>query len=80
MSRRPSLPPAGLFTRRGMSLAIGLGIFAMVLLYLPIAGLILLSFSEQPLTGIPWPLTFNWYAALLEGENAKWLGDRKSVV
>lgn len=73
MSRRRSLPPAGLFTRGGIRLAVLCGTFAMILLYLPIVGLVLLSFSEQPLTGIPWPLTIQWYASLFEGENAKWL-------
>ena len=47
MSRRHSLPPAGLFTRCGVMFALACGVFAMILLYLPIAGLILLSFSEQ---------------------------------
>lgn len=73
MTKRNSLPPAGLFTRNGVRFAVACGVFAMILLYLPIVGLILLSFSAQPLTGIPWPLTIEWYTSLVEGENARWL-------
>lgn len=74
MSRSRSLQPAGLFSRRTAALAVILGCTAILLLYTPIAGLAVLSFSEQPLTGIPWPLTVEWYTSLLEGENAKWVG------
>jgi ABC-type spermidine/putrescine transport system permease subunit II len=66
--------PAGLFTRQTAALSIALGAVAMALLYIPIVGLALLSFSTQPLSGIPWPLTLEWYASLLEGNNAKWIG------
>ncbi|WP_173930936.1 ABC transporter permease subunit [Chelativorans sp. Marseille-P2723] len=66
--------PAGLFTRSSSLLASSLGMIAIVLLYLPIAGLALLSFSAQPLRGIPWPFTFEWYGALVAGETAsKWI-------
>lgn len=66
--------PAGLFTRNTAALSIALGAIAMALLYIPIIGLAMLSFSAQPLSGIPWPLTFEWYASLFEGNNAKWIG------
>lgn len=71
---RRSLEPAGLFSRWTAALAIVLGCLALLLLYTPIAGLALLSFSARPLTGIPWPFTFEWYVSLQEGENAKWIG------
>lgn len=74
MTRSRSRQPAGLFTGWTAGLAVVLGCFALLLLYTPIAGLALLSFSARPLTGIPWPLTFDWYDSLLEGENAKWIG------
>jgi len=34
--------------------------------------LILLSFSRQPLSGVPWPLTLDWYRQLFAGE-LRWL-------
>lgn len=74
MSRSRSRQPAGLFTGWTAGLAIALGCLALFLLYTPIIGLGLLSFSARPLSGIPWPLTLDWYSSLLEGENAKWIG------
>lgn len=71
MSRRN---PSGILTPGATALAIGLGALAMVLLYAPIAGLAILSLSARPLTGIPWPLTTEWYASLFVGNNANWLG------
>lgn len=74
MNRQSSLQPAGLFNRWTRLLAIASGVVAMILLYVPIGGLALLSFSAQPLRGIPWPLTLDWYTALTRGDNAsKWL-------
>jgi ABC-type spermidine/putrescine transport system permease subunit II len=46
----------------------------MVLPLLPIVGLAVLSFSARPLSGIPWPLTTEWYTSLTVGNNANWLG------
>ena len=66
--------PADLLGRKGRILAIALGFFAILLLYTPILGLLLLSFSTQPLAGIPWPLTTEWYHALTIGEGARWMG------
>lgn len=66
--------PAGLFTRNTATFSISVGVFAIILLYGPILGLLLLSFSEEPLSGIPWPLTTEWYTSLLEGQNARWVG------
>ena len=34
----------------------------------------MLSFSARPLSGIPWPLTTEWYTSLTVGNNANWLG------
>src|SRR5690606_10633827 len=45
--------PAGIFGPTGRAVAAGLGFAALALLYLPIAGLAVLSFSERPLSGIP---------------------------
>jgi ABC-type spermidine/putrescine transport system permease subunit II len=68
------LDPAGLFNRATATLAIACGLLAMALLYLPVAGLAVLSFSQQPLSGVPWPLTLEWYVSLAHGENARWMG------
>ncbi len=65
--------PAGVFSRTTATIAIAAGAFALVLLYAPIAGLALLSFSTRPLSGIPWPMTMEWYASLFEGDNARWV-------
>ncbi|HQZ12433.1 MAG TPA: ABC transporter permease subunit [Devosia sp.] len=64
---------AGLFSRRTAGIAVGLGAAALLLLYIPIVGLVLLSFSKQALAGIPWPLTLDWYAALTVGEGTRWV-------
>ncbi len=45
-------------------LAVLLGVGAISLTLLPILWMVLMSFSAQPLSGIPWPLTFAWYRAL----------------
>jgi ABC-type spermidine/putrescine transport system permease subunit II len=65
--------PAGTLTPTGRMVAVACGGVALFLLYLPIFGLAILSFSAQPLTGIPWPLTVNWYASLFAGQNARWI-------
>src|SRR5258708_6749472 len=49
-----------------------LGFIALGLLYLPIAGLGILSFAERPLTGVPWPLTARWYEQLFETNAQAW--------
>lgn len=66
--------PSAILSSGATALAVGLGVLAMVLLYAPIAGLAVLSFSARPLTGIPWPLTGDWYGSLFVGNNANWLG------
>lgn len=73
MSARTKRNPAGVFTRATAALAVTLGGTALILLYAPIGGLALLSFSARPLSGIPWPLTLEWYISLFEGENARWV-------
>lgn len=72
--RRTVRDPAGIFTPATAFLAVLFGVLALALLYGPIAGLAILSFSERPLTAIPWPLTLDWYAALFEGDNDRWIG------
>ncbi|MEQ8965714.1 MAG: ABC transporter permease subunit [Azospirillaceae bacterium] len=74
MRRRPRHDPAGIFTGPTAAIAVILGAVALVLLYAPIAGLAVLSFSARPLTGIPWPLTLDWYTDLFTGEDARWIG------
>ena len=64
---------AGLFTQWTRVLAAGLGFVALFLLYLPIVGLATLSFSGDPLSGIPWPLTFKWYGELFARGNSMWI-------
>ena len=68
--------PAGVIVRDRVwpirGLAVGLGYSALFLIYAPILGLIVLSFSQQPLSGVPWPLTLQWYRQLFEGE-PRWL-------
>ena len=66
--------PAGVFTPTTAALAVLAGGVALFLLYVPIVGLAVLSFSARPLTGIPWPLTLEWYASLFEGDNVRWIG------
>ena len=72
MSRRRN--PSAILSPGAAAVAIGLGAVAMVLLYTPIVGLAVLSFSARPLSGIPWPLTTEWYTSLTVGNNARWLG------
>ncbi len=72
MSRR-RYGPAGIFGPTGRAVAAGLGFAALALLYLPIAGLAVLSFSERPLSGIPWPPTTAWYEALFAESGASWV-------
>ena len=48
--------------------AVGVGYFAICLIYAPILGLLLLSFSAQPMSGLPWPLTLDWYRDLFSGD------------
>src|SRR5262249_17255401 len=48
------------------------GLVALGLLYLPVAGLGLLSFADRPLTGIPWPLTTRWYVQLFSSNAQGW--------
>lgn len=57
---------AGLFTPKTSKFALSCGLFGLSLLYGPIIGLVILSFSVQPLSGIPWPLTIRWYLALAD--------------
>jgi ABC-type spermidine/putrescine transport system permease subunit II len=70
MSRTDS---TGLFKPWVSYLCIACGSVALVLLYGPILGLAVLSFSEQPLSGIPWPFTFRWYHALFTDDKAHWI-------
>lgn len=46
------------------------GIVALALIYVPLAWLVVMSFSAQPLSGIPYPLTLEHYQAL--GGDSRW--------
>lgn len=48
--------------------AVGVGYAAIFLIYLPILLLAVLSFSDRPLSGVPWPLTSRWYDSLFGAE------------
>lgn len=50
--------------RLGTSLALTFGGIMMCLIYAPMAWLVLMSFSAEPLGGIPGPFTLQWYRAL----------------
>lgn len=58
--------------RMAFRIAILLGSAAITLIYVPIVWLAVMSVSEQPLTGVPWPLSTEWYDDL-GGQVAKWL-------
>lgn len=40
------------------------GFATIALIYLPIVWLVVMSFSARPLSGVPFPLTFEWYAKM----------------
>ena len=70
---KQALDPAGLFTPGTSTVAAWCGFLPLALLYGPIVGLVILSFSAQPLSGIPWPLSLRWYQSLLATDNLGWL-------
>src|SRR5262245_11351115 len=55
------------------------GLLVLVLSYFPLLGLAVLSFSDQPMSGLPYPFTLAWYRHLLE--DTRWVGPvRTSLV
>jgi len=58
--------------RTASRVAIFFGATALTLLYIPILWLAIMSVSERPLSGVPWPLSTKWYDELA-GETGKWL-------
>lgn len=52
-------------------LTVILGYTVVFLIYAPVFWLTIMSFSERPLTGMPWPLTGAWYAKLYE--DTRWV-------
>ena len=48
-----------------------LGLIVIILTYIPLVWLAVMSFSDRPLSGIPYPLTSEHYRELL-GEFNKW--------
>lgn len=56
-----------------------LGFFAIAMIYVPLALLALMSISQSPLSGIPYPLTLSHYGSLLSDD--RWLLPlQKSVI
>ncbi|HEX2528239.1 MAG TPA: hypothetical protein VHL31_18290, partial [Geminicoccus sp.] len=47
------------------------GFAAITLIYIPLVWLAIMSISESPLSGIPYPLTLDHYGALMDDE--RWL-------
>ena len=45
-------------------LAVWIGLVLIVLTYIPLVWLVVMSFSDRPLSGIPHPLTLRWYDRL----------------
>ena len=58
--------------RTASRVAILFGATALTLLYIPILWLAIMSISERPLSGVPWPLSTKWYDELAV-ETGKWL-------
>jgi len=54
-----------------ISLAKWLGLIVIILMYIPLVWLAVMSFSDRPLSGIPFPLTSEHYSELLSEFN-KW--------
>lgn len=53
------------------AVALALGLFGMMLIYLPLLWLAVMSFARNPLSGIPAPLTMAHYQSLVD--NAGWV-------
>src|SRR5215813_14124392 len=52
---------SALASRLRFWLTVGPGLAVVVLSYVPLLGLAVLSFSDQPMSGVPYPLTLSWY-------------------
>ncbi|QOG06060.1 ABC transporter permease subunit [Aureimonas sp. OT7] len=67
----PALPRRADPTRPWAILAKCLGTFAILTIYVPLVWLAVMSFTVNPLAGVPYPLTLDNYAAL--GTDERWL-------
>jgi ABC-type spermidine/putrescine transport system permease subunit II len=47
------------------------GLVVVALTYVPLVGLALLSFSDRPMSGLPYPLTLRWYERLVA--DTRWI-------
>jgi ABC-type spermidine/putrescine transport system permease subunit II len=47
------------------------GLVVVALTYVPLVGLALLSFSDRPMSGLPYPLTLRWYERLIA--DTRWI-------
>ena len=59
--------------RIGRPVGIAIGYFWISLIYIPIVWLAVMSVSSRPLTGVPYPLSLEWYDALFSGD-MRWSG------
>ena len=67
--RVPEEPRGAAVSRRSLGferIAIAVpGLVVVALTYVPLVGLALLSFSDRPMSGLPYPLTLRWYQRLI---------------
>jgi ABC-type spermidine/putrescine transport system permease subunit II len=59
------------WTRRAVQAGVAAGYVFISLIYIPIVWLGVMSFSERPHSGIPYPLSIEWYDALFS--DVRWL-------
>ena len=69
----PAAQPSGTSSSIALwtKLTVTVGYIAVFLIYAPIVWLAVMSISERPLTGVPWPLTAEWYLKLYH--DARWV-------
>ena len=60
----PAVRPTGTGVSVWTKLTIAVGYTAIFLIYAPIVWLAVMSVAKRPLTGVPWPLTGEWYIKL----------------
>ena len=75
-----AVPASGrmLSPRVWLGLFVCLGLFVIFITYVPIVGLGILSFSDRPMSGLPYPLTLRWYEKL--AGNTRWVGPIETSV
>ena len=58
--------------RTARPIGVAVGYLWVTLIYIPIVWLAVMSVSSRPLTGVPYPLSLEWYDALFSGD-MRWL-------